>query len=133
MRSLKPKGPQKVKIFEGENLTRTCIAVGVPMPQIYWKYEDTTIISKKGFDLTFTLTNTTTEDNSGKYSCMALNQFGFEEQYLEVKVVKSKCHSMVCPEGCFMFCDIQGRGPGGHCPKDFFGGPAPNNIGSLNS
>ncbi|XP_078043463.1 terribly reduced optic lobes isoform X5 [Augochlora pura] len=96
--------PPMITLSQGEDLVITCVAIGVPMPEINWRLNwghipaKCTMTSVNGTG-TLTCPNIQTEDQ-GAYSCEGLNSAGFVFAVPDAIVMVDK-GGPVCPKGMF--------------------------------
>lgn len=82
---------KRISVKEGRNLTEICRAVGVPTPEMVWTHTGTgnTKISATTLNLPLKIVNVGSQ-HAGRYICTATNQFGSDQQNLEVTIKESK-------------------------------------------
>jgi hypothetical protein len=81
--------PATISIVAGKNLTETCYAVGVPTPEIVWKHQGNISTTATSLSLKLHIASVESQ-HAGRYTCTATNQFGFEQQHFDLKILPSK-------------------------------------------
>ena len=70
--------PEDVSVYEGENVTMSCLAVGIPVPVIGWLKDNVSIdnFSSVGGNSSLALRFVERQATNAKYTCIAKNSLG---------------------------------------------------------
>ena len=77
-RIIYPPEAQTIIVTKGQSLILECVASGIPPPRVTWAKDGSSVASynKTRFLLSNLLIDTTSEEDSGTYRCMADNGVG---------------------------------------------------------
>nr|XP_045003958.1 brother of CDO isoform X3 [Jaculus jaculus] len=122
-RIIYPLEAQTVIVTKGQSLILECVASGIPPPRVTWAKDGSSVTgyNKTRFLLSNLLIDTTSEDDSGTYRCMASNGVGapgaavilYNVQVFEPPVVTVELSQLVIPWGqnAKLTCEVRGNPP----------------------
>ncbi|XP_051005935.1 brother of CDO [Acomys russatus] len=122
-RIIYPLEAQTVIVTKGQSLILECVASGIPPPQVTWAKDGSSIAAynKTRFLLSNLLIDTTSEEDSGTYRCMADNGVGepgaavilYNVQVFEPPEVTVELSQLVIPWGqsAKLTCEVRGNPP----------------------
>ncbi|XP_008845215.1 brother of CDO isoform X3 [Nannospalax galili] len=122
-RIIYPLEAQTVIVTKGQSLILECVASGIPPPRVTWAKDGSSITSynKTRFLLSNLLIDTTSEEDSGTYRCMANNGVGepgvavilYNVQVFEPPEVTMGLSQLVIPWGqsAKLTCEVRGNPP----------------------
>ncbi|XP_058517876.1 brother of CDO isoform X2 [Ochotona princeps] len=122
-RIIYPPEAQTIIVTKGQSLILECVASGIPPPQVTWAKDGSSVTSynKTRFLLSNLLIDTTSEEDSGTYRCMADNGVGepgaavilYNVQVFEPPEVTMELSQLVIPWGqsAKLTCEVRGNPP----------------------
>ncbi|XP_005386455.1 PREDICTED: brother of CDO isoform X4 [Chinchilla lanigera] len=122
-RIIYPLEAQTVIVTKGQSLILECVASGIPPPQVTWAKDGSSVTgyNKTRFLLSNLLIDTTSEEDSGTYRCMANNGVGepgaavilYNVQVFEPPEVTVELSQLVIPWGqsAKLTCEVRGNPP----------------------
>ncbi|CAH6792362.1 Boc [Phodopus roborovskii] len=122
-RIIYPLEAQTVIVTKGQSLILECVASGIPPPQVTWAKDGSSVAgyNKTRFLLSNLLIDTTSEEDSGTYRCMASNGVGepgaavilYNVQVFEPPEVTVELSQLVIPWGqsAKLTCEVRGNPP----------------------
>lgn len=122
-RIIYPPEAQTIIVTKGQSLILECVASGIPPPRVTWAKDGSSVTSynKTRFLLSNLLIDTTSEEDSGTYRCMADNGVGepgaavilYNVQVFEPPEVTVELSQLVIPWGqsAKLTCDVRGNPP----------------------
>ncbi|KAM5281608.1 brother of CDO isoform 2-T2 [Ctenodactylus gundi] len=120
-RIIYPLEAQTVIVTKGQSLILECVASGIPPPRVTWAKDGSSVTSynKTRFLLSNLLIDTTSEEDSGTYRCMASNGVGepgaavilYNVQVFEPPEVTVELSHLVIPWGqsAKLTCEVRGN------------------------
>ncbi|XP_006155177.2 brother of CDO [Tupaia chinensis] len=118
-----PPEAQTIIVTKGQSLILECVASGIPPPRVTWAKDGSSVTSynKTRFLLSNLLIDTTSEEDSGTYRCMADNGVGepgaavilYNVQVFEPPEVTMELSQLVIPWGqsAKLTCEVRGNPP----------------------
>ncbi|XP_055424164.1 brother of CDO isoform X5 [Bubalus kerabau] len=122
-RIIYPPEAQTIVVTKGQSLILECVASGIPPPRVTWAKDGSSVASynKTRFLLSNLLIDTTSEEDSGTYRCMADNGVGepgaavilYNVQVFEPPEVTMELSQLVIPWGqsAKLTCEVRGNPP----------------------
>ncbi|KAH0512798.1 Brother of CDO [Microtus ochrogaster] len=122
-RIIYPLEAQTVIVTKGQSLILECVASGIPPPQVTWAKDGSSVAgyNKTRLLLSNLLIDTTSEEDSGTYRCMANNGVGepgvavilYNVQVFEPPEVTVELSQLVIPWGqsAKLTCEVRGNPP----------------------
>ncbi|XP_060054349.1 brother of CDO isoform X2 [Erinaceus europaeus] len=122
-RIIYPPEAQTIIVTKGQSLILECVASGIPPPRVTWAKDGSSVAgyNKTRFLLSNLLIDTTSEEDSGTYRCMADNGVGepgaavilYNVQVFEPPEVTMELSQMVIPWGqsAKLTCEVRGNPP----------------------
>lgn len=122
-RIIYPPEAQTIIVTKGQSLILECVASGIPPPRVTWAKDGSSVTgyNKTRFLLSNLLIDTTSEEDSGTYRCMADNGVGesgaavilYNVQVFEPPEVTMELSQLVIPWGqsAKLTCDVRGNPP----------------------
>ncbi|KAM5153740.1 brother of CDO isoform 3-T4 [Callospermophilus lateralis] len=122
-RIIYPLEAQTVIVTKGQSLILECVASGIPPPRVTWAKDGSSVAgyNKTRFLLGNLLIDTTSEEDSGTYRCMASNGVGepgaavilYNVQVFEPPEVTVELSQLVIPWGqsAKLTCEVRGNPP----------------------
>ncbi|KAF6384426.1 BOC cell adhesion associated, oncogene regulated [Rhinolophus ferrumequinum] len=122
-RIIYPPEAQTIIVTKGQSLILECVASGIPPPRVTWAKDGSSVAgyNKTRFLLSNLLIETTSEEDSGTYRCMADNGVGqpgaavilYNVQVFEPPEVTVELSQLVIPWGqsAKLTCDVRGNPP----------------------
>lgn len=122
-RIIYPPEAQTIIVTKGQSLILECVASGIPPPQVTWAKDGSSVTgyNKTRFLLSNLLIDTTSEEDSGTYRCMADNGVGepgaavilYNVQVFEPPEVTLELSQLVIPWGqsAKLTCEVRGNPP----------------------
>ncbi|CAI9175781.1 unnamed protein product [Rangifer tarandus platyrhynchus] len=122
-RIIYPPEAQTIVVTKGQSLILECVASGIPPPRVTWAKDGSSVASynKTRFLLSNLLIDTTSEEDSGTYCCMADNGVGepgaavilYNVQVFEPPEVTMELSQLVIPWGqsAKLTCEVRGNPP----------------------
>ncbi|KAM6223968.1 brother of CDO [Rhynchocyon petersi] len=122
-RIIYPPEAQTIIVTKGQSLILECVASGIPPPRVTWAKDGSSVAgyNKTRFLLSNLLIDTTSEEDSGTYLCMADNGVGdpgaavilYNVQVFEPPEVTMELSQMVIPWGqsAKLTCEVRGNPP----------------------
>nr|XP_012642956.1 brother of CDO isoform X1 [Microcebus murinus]XP_012642957.1 brother of CDO isoform X1 [Microcebus murinus] len=122
-RIIYPPEAQTIIVTKGQSLILECVASGIPPPQVTWAKDGSSVTgyNKTRFLLSNLLIDTTSEEDSGTYRCMADNGVGapgaavilYNVQVFEPPEVTMELSQLVIPWGqsAKLTCEVRGNPP----------------------
>uniref|UniRef100_A0A8D2B499 Brother of CDO n=1 Tax=Sciurus vulgaris TaxID=55149 RepID=A0A8D2B499_SCIVU len=122
-RIIYPLEAQTVIVTKGQSLILECVASGIPPPRVTWAKDGSSVAgyNKTRFLLGNLLIDTTSEEDSGTYHCMASNGVGepgtavilYNVQVFEPPEVTVELSQLVIPWGqsAKLTCEVRGNPP----------------------
>ncbi|XP_057552290.1 brother of CDO isoform X3 [Hippopotamus amphibius kiboko] len=122
-RIIYPPEAQTIVVTKGQSLILECVASGIPPPRVTWAKDGSSVASynKTRFLLSNLLIDTTSEEDSGTYRCMADNGVGdpgaavilYSVQVFEPPEVTVELSQLVVPWGqsAKLTCEVRGNPP----------------------
>ncbi|XP_019382391.1 PREDICTED: brother of CDO isoform X2 [Gavialis gangeticus] len=120
-RIIYPTEAQTIIVTKGQSLILECVASGIPPPRVTWAKDGTNVsgYNKTRFLLSNLLIDTTNEEDSGSYSCMADNGVGeagaafifYNVQVFEPPEVTMELSQQIIPWGqsAKFTCEVRGN------------------------
>ncbi|XP_036602239.1 brother of CDO isoform X1 [Trichosurus vulpecula] len=120
-RIIYPPEAQTIIVTKGQSLILECVASGIPPPRVTWAKDGSSIVgyNKTRFLLTNLLIDTTSEEDSGSYRCMADNGVGepgaavilYNVQVFEPPEVTMELSQQIIPWGqsAKFTCEVRGN------------------------
>ncbi|XP_049641707.1 brother of CDO isoform X1 [Suncus etruscus] len=118
-----PPEAQTIIVTKGQSLILECVASGIPPPRVTWAKDGSSVAgyNKTRFLLSNLLIDTTSEEDSGTYRCMADNGVGepgaavilYNVQVFEPPEVTVALSQLVIPWGqsAKLMCEVHGNPP----------------------
>nr|XP_037859265.1 brother of CDO isoform X2 [Chlorocebus sabaeus] len=122
-RIIYPLEAQTIIVTKGQSLILECVASGIPPPRVTWAKDGSSVAgyNKTRFLLSNLLIDTTSEEDSGTYRCMADNGVGqpgaavilYNVQVFEPPEVTMELSQLVIPWGqsAKLTCEVRGNPP----------------------
>nr|XP_054407489.1 brother of CDO isoform X1 [Pongo abelii] len=122
-RIIYPPEAQTIIVTKGQSLILECVASGIPPPRVTWAKDGSSVAgyNKTRFLLSNLLIDTTSEEDSGTYRCMADNGVGqpgaavilYNVQVFEPPEVTMELSQLVIPWGqsAKLTCEVRGNPP----------------------
>ncbi|XP_004835765.1 brother of CDO isoform X1 [Heterocephalus glaber] len=122
-RIIYPLEAQTVIVTKGQSLILECVASGIPPPRVTWAKDGSSVTgyNKTRFLLSNLLIDSTSEEDSGTYRCMANNGVGepgaavilYNVQVFEPPEVTVELPQLVIPWGqsAKLTCEVRGKPP----------------------
>ncbi|XP_059543811.1 brother of CDO isoform X1 [Myotis daubentonii] len=122
-RIIYPPEAQTIIVTKGHSLILECVASGIPPPRVTWAKDGSSVsgYNKTRFLLSNLLIDTTSEEDSGTYRCMADNGVGepgaaailYNVQVFEPPEVTVELSQLVIPWGqsAKLTCEVRGNPP----------------------
>uniref|UniRef100_G1QBT9 BOC cell adhesion associated, oncogene regulated n=1 Tax=Myotis lucifugus TaxID=59463 RepID=G1QBT9_MYOLU len=122
-RIIYPPEAQTIIVTKGHSLILECVASGIPPPRVTWAKDGSSVAgyNKTRFLLSNLLIDTTSEEDSGTYRCMADNGVGepgaaailYNVQVFEPPEVTVELSQLVIPWGqsAKLTCEVRGNPP----------------------
>ncbi|XP_016797153.1 brother of CDO isoform X4 [Pan troglodytes] len=122
-RIIYPPEAQTIIVTKGQSLILECVASGIPPPRVTWAKDGSSVTgyNKTRFLLSNLLIDTTSEEDSGTYHCMADNGVGqpgaavilYNVQVFEPPEVTMELSQLVIPWGqsAKLTCEVRGNPP----------------------
>ncbi|XP_022406981.1 brother of CDO isoform X1 [Delphinapterus leucas] len=122
-RIIYPPEAQTIVVTKGQSLILECVAGGIPPPRVTWAKDGSSVASynKTRFLLSNLLIDTTSDEDSGTYRCMADNGVGdpgaavilYNVQVFEPPEVTMELSQLVIPWGqsAKLTCEVRGNPP----------------------
>ncbi|XP_004706542.1 brother of CDO isoform X2 [Echinops telfairi] len=122
-RIIYPPEAQTIIVTKGQSLILECVASGIPPPRVTWAKDGSSVAAynKTRFLLSNLLIDTTSEEDSGTYRCMADNGVGepgaavilYNVQVFEPPEVTMELSQLVIPWGqsAKLTCEVRGNPP----------------------
>ncbi|XP_035873993.1 brother of CDO isoform X3 [Phyllostomus discolor] len=122
-RIIYPPEAQTIIVTKGQSLILECVAGGIPPPRVTWAKDGSSVAgyNKTRFLLSNLLIDTTSEEDSGTYRCMADNGVGepgaavilYNVQVFEPPEVTVELSQLVIPWGqsAKLTCEVRGNPP----------------------
>ncbi|KAK2091947.1 hypothetical protein P7K49_031231 [Saguinus oedipus] len=122
-RIIYPPEAQTIIVTKGQSLILECVASGIPPPRVTWAKDGSSVTgyNKTRFLLSNLLIDTTSEEDSGTYRCMADNGVGqpgaavtlYHVQVFEPPEVTMELSQLVIPWGqsAKLTCEVRGNPP----------------------
>ncbi|XP_006864242.1 PREDICTED: brother of CDO [Chrysochloris asiatica] len=122
-RIIYPPEAQTIIVTKGQSLILECVASGIPPPQVTWAKDGSSVAgyNKTRFLLSNLLIDTTSEEDSGTYRCMADNGVGepgaavilYNVQVFEPPEVTMELSQLLIPWGqsAKLSCEVRGNPP----------------------
>lgn len=122
-RIIYPPEAQSIIVTKGQSLILECVASGIPPPRVTWAKDGSSVAgyNKTRFLLSNLLIDTTSEEDSGTYRCMADNGVGepgaavilYNVQVFEPPEVTMELSQLVIPWGqsAKLTCEVRGNPP----------------------
>ncbi|XP_032154951.1 brother of CDO isoform X2 [Sapajus apella] len=122
-RIIYPPEAQTIIVTKGQSLILECVASGIPPPRVTWAKDGSSVTgyNKTRFLLSNLLIDTTSEEDSGTYRCMADNGVGqpgaavilYNVQVFEPPEVTMELSQLVIPWGqsAKLTCEVRGNPP----------------------
>ncbi|KAM9032406.1 brother of CDO isoform X1 [Sarcophilus harrisii] len=120
-RIIYPPEAQTIIVTKGQSLILECVASGIPPPRVTWAKDGSNIVgyNKTRFLLSNLLIDTTSEEDSGSYRCMADNGVGepgaavilYNVQVFEPPEVTMELSQQIIPWGqsAKFTCEVRGN------------------------